>query len=175
MNLLHLKHFYIARPGISVPVCSGNPDYGVSKCGHVEVWVCCALKAQCIIAVVWRGEHCRAFSFQEPVVGHRIFLAPGANQQQGFPHKGGDTQQGLFTCPFSAPDTPAKEIIVLKRVFCTPVSACWAAHGTIPSSWVLWAWLTIKLLKLALLNSGTSAPTAAPQLLRGSKLSWSGL
>lgn len=80
MNPVHLEHFYIAKFGISVPFCSGNPDYGVSKCAHVEVWVCCDLRAQCMIAVVWRAEHCRVCSLQEPVVGHRILLTPASSR-----------------------------------------------------------------------------------------------
>lgn len=49
--------------------------------------------------------------------------SPDPSQQQGFPQKGG-TEQGLLTCPFSAHDISAKEIIVLKRGFFTSVSAC---------------------------------------------------
>lgn len=118
MNPLHLKHFYITRSRISVPDCSGNPElWGVQMWWHggvSQLWPqspvhgCCGVKGRALQGLFppWA------------VGGTQDSPDPRCQPAAGISWQKGGTEQGLFTCPLSAPDTPAKEIIVLKeRVF----------------------------------------------------------
>lgn len=154
-----LGYQYLAAQEIQIMGCPVWSQGGVSLLWpQSPVHDCCGVK----------GQHCWACSLHEPVGGTQDSPDPRCQPAAGISWQKGGTQQALFTCPLS--DIPDKEIIVLKRGFFTSVSACWAVHSTIPVSWLLWAWVTIKLLKPALLNSGTSTPRAAPQLLRSTNI-----